>query len=106
MKFLIYSLHEPGSEEVRYAGRSSSGLSRPGEHLREAKAKRDDGTWSSQLYVNRWIRSLEGLVFEIRVVEEWDGTGTSNSWLNERERYWIAFFRARGDRLTNATDGG
>lgn len=40
------------------------------------------------------------------MVEQWDGVGDPNSWLNERERHWIAHYKASGNRLTNATDGG
>lgn len=35
-----------------------------------------------------------------------DARLSRNDWLNDRERHWIGFFKDRGDRLTNATDGG
>lgn len=87
-------------------GRSSSRLVRPKHHLLEARAT-ENGSWKSELYVDRWIRSLDDMQYEIRIVEECPADETNpNDWLNRRERHWIAFYRERGDRLTNATDGG
>jgi hypothetical protein len=48
----------------------------------------------------------EGMRPNAFCIEKWDGTGDVNEWLNERERFWIAYYRSEGCTLTNLTDGG
>jgi hypothetical protein len=89
--FLIYALVDPRTDEIRYVGRSSTGVNgRP-------KQKHSGHCWS-------WEESLlkEGLRPQVKVLEELqfqDG-------LNEAEIRWITKLRVEGARLTNLTDGG
>src|SRR5262249_51970531 len=66
-----------------------------------------------------WIADLKsaGLHYEITILEAvdapkapsmrcWWWTGANVTSLNDAERWWIAFGRASGWPLTNATDGG
>ncbi len=97
VKFLIYGLFDPRTEELRYVGKSCSGLERPRQHIKPRLLK-------ARTHKNSWLKSLlsEGLRPEIDVLEEHAGPET----LNEAERFFIAYFRGIGCRLTNGTDGG
>lgn len=91
----IYALTDPRTEEVRYVGVSVRPKARYNEHLSNAVK-------GGRTHRDCWIRSL--IYQEIRpgylVLEE----VPEESW-QERERYWIAYYRERG-HLTNITDGG
>ncbi len=99
-KFLIYALADPETKEVRYIGRSSSGLKRPKSHWQDPalRVRRD--------YCHNWVRSIlsMGMTPEVLVLHDWDIT--DNTALNEAEIAFIAHFRSRGARLTNLTAGG
>jgi hypothetical protein len=98
-RFLIYGLVDPRTNEVRYIGKSTRGLSRPKEHRKKSANTGED-------HKSRWIRSLlaAGLEYQIRVLEEVADEDAEH--LGLFERYWIAQAREVGWRLTNATDGG
>ncbi len=89
----IYVLIDPRDEEIRYVGKTKSPKRRLGSHLRD----RDDS------YRTRWIGKLGrmGMVPRMQVIQE-----VPASFEAEAEKYWIAYFRAIGCRLTNSTDGG
>jgi len=95
--FLIYGLCDPRTGELRYVGKSSSGLHRPRQHF-QAKALK---TWSPK---NMWIRGLKSLGKSptIEILEEHE-TGRN---LADAERFWIAAIRATGASIYNRTDGG
>ncbi len=101
-KYLIYGLVDPKSNELRYVGRSSSGLNRPRMHSRPSslKANRD--------YCHFWVEALlkNGLTPEILVLEQFESSADVNDRLNDAEVFWIAYFRYIGARLTNMTTGG
>lgn len=94
-RFLIYGLIDPRDGQLRYVGKSSSGLRRPRRHVRLLDEKS---------YKANWVRELvsEGLSPEIEVLEEHQ-TAVA---LPEAECYFIAYFRSIGCRLTNLTTGG
>lgn len=97
-RFIIYGLVDPETFELKYIGRSSSGLRRPRSHWENPLvATRHDK-------VHRWCLSLleKGLHPEIDILEEID----SSEQLNDLERFWIASIRASGADLKNITDGG
>lgn len=110
---MIYGLVDPRSLQIRYVGKSSSGIERPLDHLHPSSLR------SSSLK-NDWISELkhEGLVFEVTVLEEintpknqelnplWTNARRKPTALNEAERWWIALGRAFGWNLLNQTDGG
>lgn len=99
MPTMIYVLSDPrvpGS--IRYVGKTTSGLP---ERLRQhiASARRGDKS-----HRNHWIASLDAaavrpLIVCIEVV------AAEADW-QERERYWIAFYRAAGHPLVNNSGGG
>jgi hypothetical protein len=107
MKYCIYGLFDPYTHELRYIGRSSSGLNRPHQHWGDAFKKKKDGSWRFNYYVYRWLRTLNpNTPPAIGVIQEFDITPKPNQCLNEAEKYWIRHFRTAGCRLTNLTDGG
>ena len=92
----IYAFEELDGE-VRYVGKTVQYLiERRKAHLRECEIK-------GHRPINRWLakRRANG-GFATRLIEHVPPRG---DWA-ARERHWIAFYRARGDRLLNLTDGG
>ena len=100
-RYLIYGLIDPTTSNLRYVGRSSSGLGRPKRHMSESTIHGR----SYDLPVNRWIRKL-GRSYEIVVLEEFDGTGDPNEWLNDAEQHHISYWKFVGCSLLNLTAGG
>lgn len=96
-KNLIYILIDPFTQENRYVGKSTSGLSRPKQHF---KAKELKGT----THKANWVKSVmaKGKLPIIYVIEEFD----TKEELEEAEQFWIANFKFLGCNLTNATLGG
>lgn len=93
---VIYALHDPNTDEVRYVGKTVQTPSRRLYwHIRKARVDR------SPVYLSCWIRSLPADPY-ITVLE---GPLLVEN-LNEAERRWIAKLRTEGARLTNLTDGG
>lgn len=93
---LIYGLTEPDMHEVRYVGRSASGLRRPREHV--TRVGRED------TYKARWIRGLLacGKMYGIRVLEEC----TDEAATHAAEIRWIDEAKRLGWKLTNLAEGG
>lgn len=91
----IYALIDPRDKRVRYIGMTTQALrKRYGAHLRDCRK----GTYRS-----RWISALRAqglkpIMLELETVPAEDRA--------DAERRWIAFYRAAGARLVNATDGG
>lgn len=94
---IIYGLTDPRDGALRYIGQSCRGIGRAHQHRTAANQK-----WNS--HKKNWVRKLQslGLSYAVVVIERLDGPDR----LNEREAWWIAFARAWGCRLVNATDGG
>jgi hypothetical protein len=92
-KVFIYSLVDPETKQVRYIGKTNNPSRRIYDHL-HAQGK---------THRHRWIASLmsKKLPPEIQIIEE----VAISSW-QEREQYWIAFYRGQGADLVNGTDGG
>lgn len=97
-RFLVYGLTDPRTSEVRYIGKSSSGMRRPRAHGRPSSLGSDRTRKAN------WIRGLRslGLDYGIRVLEE----VAERDLLCSVECFWIAQARGLGWRLTNLTDGG
>jgi hypothetical protein len=98
-QFLIYGLRDPRTEEIRYVGKSETGLKRPGQHRKPGLLKKD------HTHKANWIRKLNslGLSYSVVVLQ----TLASRDQLDPAERFWIDLGReALGSRLTNQADGG
>lgn len=97
--WIIYTLHDPRAPlEVRYVGKTHQ---RPNSRLKNHLVYAKNG--QDKTRCGNWKRVL--LRADVRPVLMIVQTGFGNDW-NEAEIRWIAYFKARGDRLTNHTDGG
>lgn len=94
--WVIYSLIDPCSGEVRYIGWTTRPRSRLHVHLSNARR-------GETYYVSRWIARLlsEDKQPIMQIIATGKGAGYA-----EAEQQWIARYRAWGCRLTNLTDGG
>ncbi len=97
-KGLIYSLICPLTNEIKYIGQTTQLLqSRLRGHIRDID--------KSVNYKNNWLKYIRknGLLdkLKIEIIEECD-----YNILNEREIYWINFYKGVGLKLTNSTLGG
>ncbi len=96
---LIYALTYPGTDRVRYVGKTvRSPRKRHNEHIAASMKA------APRLPVHRWLKSLyrRGMwscMWHLERVPE------GQDWA-ERERHWIAKLRADGHELLNLTDGG
>lgn len=96
--WIIYSLANPRTREIRYIGFTSDAPHiRLRHHICEALRTQP------KTYKNAWILSL--LTIGLRPLMETIESGSGAGW-QEAERKWIAFYRSSGARLANATDGG
>lgn len=94
MKATIYVLCHPITSEVRYVGKTVKSLeSRFAMHVNYAFNR------GSKTHVANWMRSL-GVLPDVRALAVVDGDGC------QAEQGIIAFYRAKGYRLTNLTAGG
>lgn len=93
---LIYGLADPRTGQIRYVGKSSSGLKRPQAHAKPSELK-------GRTHKVRWIRELqaEGLTYGVQVLSVCEPDD-----LDDAEIFCIAYGRHQGWPLTNATDGG
>ncbi len=97
-QFFIYGLLDPRTNEVRYIGKSSTGMKRPRLHGKPSCLAKET------TYKARWIRSLRAAGFDYKI--ELLEIVATRAELNDAERYWIREAKAHGWRLTNLTDGG
>ncbi len=97
MKVYIYSLNDPDSLQIRYIGKTTNLKKRLSSHIQEAK--RSNG----RRYVLNWIKNLlnNNKKPAITIIEEC----TEDDW-QEREKYWIDFYRKTIPNLCNNADGG
>lgn len=97
MKYKIYTLENPITNEIRYVGMTQKSLSeRLSSHKSSVKTKTS--------HVANWIKSLlnENLIPVIKLLDE---TNTLEK-CKELEIYWISQFKSWGFNLTNLSTGG
>lgn len=92
----IYSLIDPRDNRIRYIGKTNNLKRRLLQHTKSKELLYNT-------FKNHWIKKLISLSLSpiIQVIEECDET----NW-QEKERYWIAYYRNIYTDLTNGTDGG
>ncbi len=91
----IYVLVDPIERQIRYVGKAND----PYERLRAHYW----GCLRGQTYCQRWMASLKRK--GIRPILGTIDMATEENW-RTKERFWVAYFRAKGAPLTNITDGG
>jgi hypothetical protein len=95
----IYVLKDPTDSQIRYVGKTEKTLeTRLSGHISEAKRRK------VLCHKNNWVYSLllKGLRPIIQLIET---VPYDQDW-QEREKYWIKYYRELGYDLTNSTDGG
>lgn len=90
----IYALIDPRTYKIRYVGKANKPNNRHNEHSSRFYEDNYRSRWLHQLY----NLSLKALLY---VIEE-----CNDSVWQERERFWIKYYRELGCSLVNATDGG
>lgn len=92
----IYGLCDPITQQLRYVGKSNNPEIRKYEHISSRFLK-------SKTHKNHWIKGLmdRGERPELFVIEE----VALDGW-QEKEQFWIAYFKYIGANLTNSTVGG
>lgn len=97
-RFIIYGLKDPRTGELRYVGKSVSGLKRARSHMFPCLLSKD------QTHKGYWLRQLlsAGMKAEPVVLETFE----TKDDLQDGERFWIAQMRGMGVALTNHTNGG
>lgn len=96
LRYIIYGLVDPDSKEIRYIGRSSTGLSRAWSHKTKCMKEKNN-------HKKNWIKSLlnKGKMYQVIVIAN---SGTPLN-LGDLEQYWIAYYKPFG-KLTNWAKGG
>lgn len=97
MQFLVYGLVDPHTNQLRYVGKSCSGLTRPKWHWTASGLK-------ERTKKSAWVKSViaTGIEPEIEVLE----VCTNAQDASDQECFWIEYFRFIGCNLTNMTNGG
>jgi len=95
-KIYIYTIKDPRDYQIKYIGKTIDINRRFKEHLQDSYLK-------ANTYKNNWIKKLlsENLQPIFEVVEEC----CEDIW-EERERFWISYYKEIGFNLTNMCDGG
>jgi hypothetical protein len=94
MNIYIYTLRNPINNAVRYVGQTNDLKRRFNKHITNSKALSDSR------HISHWIRSLDALpVMDIIEVCDY-------SVRNEREEYWINYYKEQGCDLCNSSNGG
>lgn len=95
MNFKIYGLKIIGEENIRYIGLTKNSLrKRINNHKNHAKGR--------ETHKDRWVRKND---YNIEIILIEDGIPNLNE-ANEREVYWIKYYRDLGYDLVNTSDGG
>jgi hypothetical protein len=92
----IYALIDPRDGEIRYIGKAKNLKKRLEKHISPPNLKVDN-------HKTNWIKLLKKLKLKpiIREIE----LVPLNVW-EEKEKYWIKYYREQGCDLTNGTEGG
>jgi len=100
-KLLIYGLVDPFKNEIRYIGKSSTGLSRPKSHFREEIYNdKEKGT-----YCHNWVKKCINLGSKPNIIILNYCLDTEE--LNQMEKFWIWYLKdILSYKLTNLTLGG
>ncbi len=96
-KYVVYMLRDPRSFHPKYVGQTGNTSERYSNHIVPSQLRKKS-------LKNNWVKSLFGIGLKpvLVIIEEC----ASETTCKKREIYWISYFRSKGYRLTNGTDGG
>lgn len=90
MRNIIYGLYCPITNKPVYIGKSTVGIERPFQHIKEK---------SHSLKVNEWVKGLHDIGKEpILIILEND---VNDTYINEKELFWINYHINNGNILLN-----
>ena len=92
----IYGLRCPLSNEIRYVGQTRKLKERFSSHKFDLRDNYHKANWIKKLERLNVLDELKMEVLEECTIEE----------LNEKEKYWIKYYKDQGNKLVNCTDGG
>lgn len=92
MKYYIYTLDCPITNQIRYIGKSNNPEKRLKHHI----------AYKGKCHKTSWIKSLKGLKPILSILDE---TGCEKE-AYKLEQYWISQLKSWGFRLVNTTEGG
>jgi predicted GIY-YIG superfamily endonuclease len=92
----IYGLRCPLSNEIRYVGQTRKLKERFSSHKFDLRDNYHKANWIKKLERLNVLDELKMEVLEECTIEE----------LNEKEIYWIKYYKDQGNKLVNCTDGG
>jgi len=95
MKYYVYILTHPITEEVRYVGYTQDLKERYWNHISRTEVKNKKNSWIKSLK-NVGLNPIMTVIDEANNIEE----------IHNLEIYWISQFRTWGFKLTNLTLGG
>lgn len=95
-KCFIYLLKDPISHSVRYIGKANDLKKRYSQHISSSKKE-------GKTYVKHWIKTL--LAQNIKPIMEKIEEIEYSLW-EQRESFWIEFYKNKGCDLCNLTSGG
>jgi predicted GIY-YIG superfamily endonuclease len=95
--YYIYGLYDPRTNELKYIGQAKNIQNRLKRHKKDARKYKD------KYQKDAWILELRELKLQpiIREIEQ-----TTKIKANERETYWIKYFKESNYKIFNVTDGG
>jgi len=93
---IIYTLIDPKDNQVRYIGKTNNLKQRLYSHINKSKSG-----FNSPIHC--WIRKLLDLNLKPSIsIQE---ICNQDNW-EEREKYWIQYYREKYENITNVSDGG
>lgn len=107
IKFIVYGLIDPNSKQIRYIGKSMTGLNRANQHYTNSSLKRDGNTPKAN-----WIRKLKdnNQKYEIVILFKLENNNLNKQQINqllyEKEQEFINFYKSTINDLTNLQDAG
>lgn len=93
---VIYTLVDPRDNQVRYIGKTNNIKQRLCSHINRSRS-------GFKCPVHYWIRKL--LSLNLRPTIHVQEVCNSDNW-EDREAYWIDYYRSKYKNLTNVSDGG
>lgn len=96
----IYVLKCPHTKEVRYVGLTTWGKTRINQHWKDFRLNK----LGKLIKVKAWIKSLK--LNNTPFLVEYIDYGVDREELNQKEMYWIAYYKSLGFNLLNGNDGG